>query len=160
MMSSVRKFILSVAFIAAFVLYVFTRKGPPESVTPIAVVPQTRTVSSASAASVPKPKSISSARAQTARYRDGSYNGKKVSSYYGDVQVAVTISVGRISDVTFLAYPQDRGTSKAVSGRAMPILRSEAIAAQNAPVDIVSGATELSGAFNKSFASALSAARN
>jgi uncharacterized protein with FMN-binding domain len=93
-------------------------------------------------------------------YKDGVYTGVSADAYYGNVQVKVTIQNGKIADVQFLDYPRDRSTSLRISNTAMPLLRSEAIQAQSAPVDMVSGATEISGAFNQSFASALVSARN
>jgi len=60
--------------------------------------------------------------------------------------------------VQFLQYPSDRNTSIRINSRAMPILKQEAISAQNANVNIVSGATDSSQAFQQSLASALSQA--
>jgi uncharacterized protein with FMN-binding domain len=54
-----------------------------------------------------------------------------------------------------LQYPSDRRTSIAINRRALPVLRSEAIAAQSANVDIVSGATLTSEAFIESLGAAL-----
>jgi uncharacterized protein with FMN-binding domain len=93
-------------------------------------------------------------------YRDGTYTGVSADAYYGNIQVKVIIQGGRIADVQFLDYPQDRGTSVEINQQAMPYLRSEAIQAQTAPVDGVSGATDSSGAFNQSLSSALAQARN
>jgi uncharacterized protein with FMN-binding domain len=67
----------------------------------------------------------------------------------------VTISGGRISDVQFLQYPNDRRTSQMINSQAMPILKQEAIQAQSAQVSGVSGATATSGAFIQSLGNAL-----
>jgi uncharacterized protein with FMN-binding domain len=74
------------------------------------------------------------------------------------VQVKVAIQNGKIADVQFLDYPQDRGHSIEINSYAIPILKSEAIQIQNSSVDIVSGATETSLAFIQSLASALAQA--
>jgi uncharacterized protein with FMN-binding domain len=92
-------------------------------------------------------------------YADGTYTGNSADAYYGNVQVKVSIQNHLISDVQFLDYPQDRGTSLRISGEAMPILKSEAIQAQSANVDIVSGATQTSQAFIESLKSALALAQ-
>lgn len=92
-------------------------------------------------------------------YRDGSYTGSITDAYYGNVQVRAVISGGKITDVQFLDYPQDRNTSREISVQAMPVLASEAIQAQSATVDIVSGATQTSEAFRISLASALAKAK-
>ena len=96
----------------------------------------------------------------TGQYRNGSYVGAVVDAYYGNVQVKVTISGGKITDVQFLDYPQDRSTSVRINTRAMPTLISEAITAQNANVDGVSGASATSAAYQESLAGALAQAKN
>lgn len=92
-------------------------------------------------------------------YRDGTYVGASVDVYYGNVQVKAIVSGGRLSDVLFMDYPKDRSTSLAIANYAMPILKSEAIAAQSANVDGVSGATHTSGGFVESLGGALAQAK-
>ena len=91
--------------------------------------------------------------------KDGTFTGNIADASYGDVQVSAKISNGKIVDITFLSYPNDRSTSLQKSKRAMPILISEAISTQSSQVDIVSGATYTSRAFMKSLTSALAKAR-
>ncbi len=98
----------------------------------------------------PKPKG---------QYADGTYTGTPADAYYGTVQVQAVIQNGKITDVTFLQYPNDRRTSQYINGNAMPILISEAIQAQSANVNGVSGASETSPAFRVSLADALSQAK-
>ncbi|HSX40662.1 MAG TPA: FMN-binding protein [Candidatus Saccharimonadales bacterium] len=88
-------------------------------------------------------------------YKDGTYTGDVTDAYYGNVQVQVAIVNGKISDVIFLQYPNDARTSQVINAQAMPLLKSEAIQAQSANVDIVSGASQTSQAFQQSLASAL-----
>lgn len=92
-------------------------------------------------------------------FRDGQYTGSVADAYYGNVQVRVTTQNGAITNVVFLQYPNDRDTSRYINGLAMPYLIQEAIQSQNAQVDIISGATDTSGAFRESLASALAQAR-
>lgn len=92
-------------------------------------------------------------------YKNGEYTGPSVDAYYGYVQVKAVITNGRLSDVVFLDYPQDRSTSIRINSRAMPILRQEAIAAQSANVNGVSGASATSPAFIESLTSALNQAK-
>ncbi|MFZ1075089.1 MAG: FMN-binding protein [Minisyncoccia bacterium] len=96
--------------------------------------------------------------ATTVAYKDGAYTGTAANAFYGILQVKAVISGGKLADVQFLQYPSDRSASLAKSNQAMPILKQEAIAAQSANVDIVSGATQTSQAFQTSLASALSQA--
>lgn len=91
-------------------------------------------------------------------FKDGSYTGPSVNVYYGYVQVKAIISGGKLTDVTFLSYPNDRGTSRQINAQAMPILTQEAISAQSAQVSGVSGASETSRGFIESLGSALSQA--
>lgn len=92
-------------------------------------------------------------------YKDGQYIGDVADAYYGNVQVKAIISNGKITDVQFLDYPQDRHTSIMINMQAMPYLKTETIQAQSAQVDIVSGATQTSQAFIESLGSALSKAK-
>ncbi len=92
-------------------------------------------------------------------YYDGKYTGISADAYYGNVQVQVTILNGKITDVIFLDYPQDRRNSIVINNEAMPYLKQETIQAQSANIDIVSGATATSEAFQQSLASALAKAK-
>ncbi len=92
-------------------------------------------------------------------YRNGQYIGIVADAFYGTVQVKVIVAGSKISDVQFLDYPHDRRTSQLINMQATPYLRQEAIRAQSAQVNIVSGATLTSQAFIQSLQSALSQAR-
>lgn len=93
-------------------------------------------------------------------YVDGSYTGSVADAYYGNVQVQAIISGGKISDVQFLQYPNTHSTSVYINSQAIPYLKQEAIQAQSANVDIVSGATDTSMAFQQSLAAALAQAKS
>lgn len=93
-------------------------------------------------------------------YKDGTYTGVSSDAYYGNVQVKVTITGGKIVDVVFLDYPQDRRTSQMINQQAMPLLKQEAISAQTAIVNTISGASQTSRGFRASLSSALVQAKN
>lgn len=93
------------------------------------------------------------------RFKDGQFTGDVADAFYGNVQVKAVISGGRITDVQFLQYPNDRETSIMINSQAMPLLTQEAIRAQSAQVDGVSGATQTSRAFVESLQSALNQAK-
>lgn len=99
-------------------------------------------------------------RQTSGQYKDGQYTGDLADAYYGNVQVKAIIQNGKIADVQFLDYPSDRRTSVRINTEAMPYLKTEAIQAQNAQVDVVSGATQTSRAFIESLQSALQKAKN
>jgi len=92
------------------------------------------------------------------QYKDGNYTGSVEDAFYGNVQVSATVSGGKLTDVTFLQYPNSHSDSVMINQQAMPLLRQEAIQKQTAQVDIISGATFTSQAFIQSLASALALA--
>jgi uncharacterized protein with FMN-binding domain len=92
-------------------------------------------------------------------YKDGQYTGRDYQTEYGDNQVKVVITNGRIVDVQPLQLPFDRQRSAYISQVAGPMLRTEALKAQSAQIDIVSGATFTSDAYAQSLQSALDQAR-
>ena len=107
---------------------------------------------------VPTPTPVATTNA--GQYKNGQYTGTSANAYYGNVQVQVTIAGGAITNVQLLDYPQDRGTSVRINQQALPILEQEAIQAQSANIDTVSGATDSSGAFIQSLSNALAQAAN
>ena len=86
---------------------------------------------------------------------NGSYTGSAVRTIYGDVQVRIIVSGQKVTDVQAVVLPQDRARSARISQYSAPILRTEAIRAQSATIDIVSGATYTSVAYGRSLDSAL-----
>jgi len=97
--------------------------------------------------------------AANALYKDGQYDGNVADAYYGLVQVRAIIQGGKLTDVVFLSYPNDRSESIQINTYAMPILKAEAIKAQSAKVNAVTGATNTSRAFINSLTNALSQAQ-
>jgi uncharacterized protein with FMN-binding domain len=88
---------------------------------------------------------------------DGTFTGESVQTRYGTVQVSVTVSGGKVSDVTALHLTDAERRSVMISNEAAPILRQEVLDAQSANVSIVSGATYTSEAYLQSAQSALKA---
>ena len=84
--------------------------------------------------------------------------GDTVQTRWGPVQVRVTVKNGRITDVTAVTYPQDNPKDQEISSYAIPQLRREALAAQSASIDSVSGATYTSDGYKQSLQSALDSA--
>jgi uncharacterized protein with FMN-binding domain len=92
-------------------------------------------------------------------YKNGTYTGSAQDAFYGIVQVQIVVSGGRISNVTFLQYPNENSTSRFINNQAMPVLQQEAIQVQSANVNIVSGASQTSQAFITSLTDALAQAK-
>ena len=94
------------------------------------------------------------------QYVDGTYSGNPEDAYWGTVQVQAVIKNGALANVKILQFPDSHGTSVYINDQALPILQSEAIQAQSANVNGISGATYTSQAFQQSLASALSQAKS
>jgi len=88
-------------------------------------------------------------------YADGVYTGPAADAYYGIIQIQALVQGGRLTALKVLKYPNDRRTSISINRQALPMLRDEAISAQSADVDIISGATLTSKAFIQSLGGAL-----
>ena len=87
--------------------------------------------------------------------KDGVYTGQDILTQFGDVQVKITISGGKITDVQPLQMPFDRPRSAEISQFAGPQLHDEVLQAQSAQIDTLSGATYTSDAYAQSVQSAL-----
>jgi uncharacterized protein with FMN-binding domain len=88
-------------------------------------------------------------------YADGVYTGPAADAYYGIIQLQALVQNGRLTALKILQYPSDRRTSIRINRQALPMLRDEAISAQSADVDIITGATLTSKAFVQSLRGAL-----
>jgi uncharacterized protein with FMN-binding domain len=91
-------------------------------------------------------------------YTDGTYTGSAVTEPWGDFQVQVTISGGKITAVTVVQAPTDQHSSS-INSRAIPVLTQAAIASQGAGIDLISGATWTSRSYITSLQSALDQAK-
>ncbi|WP_055492802.1 FMN-binding protein [Streptomyces sp. TP-A0356] len=84
--------------------------------------------------------------------------GESVQTRYGPVQVRITLRNGKLTDVTAVTYPQDNPRDQEINSYAVPQLTREAMAAQSASIDTVSGATYTSDGYRQSLQSALDSA--
>jgi len=141
--------------IAVVLLFSFKTPAQARPRTPAADVSQASPTPSAS----PSP-SDSSAPTPTPTptgptYKDGQYTGQDFQNQFGDTQVKVTISGGKITDVQALQLPFDRQRSAEISQYAAPQLHDEVLQAQSAQIDSLSGATYTSDSYAQSVQSAL-----
>jgi uncharacterized protein with FMN-binding domain len=81
--------------------------------------------------------------------------GPAAHNRWGEVQVRVTMSGSHIENIEALQLPGDNSHSAALSREAAPILRREALQAQSANIDLVSGATLTSESYIESLQGAL-----
>jgi uncharacterized protein with FMN-binding domain len=82
-------------------------------------------------------------------------DGKVVNTRYGPVQVEITVKNGKLTDVQALQLPYDRQYSAEISQYVEPYLRREALQAQSANIDLISGATYTSDGYARSLQSAI-----
>lgn len=138
--------IVVVAGIAGLIALLSFKPTPTETATPSSTTTTTTPTTST-------PQTSTS-------YKNGTYTGTTITNPYGPVQVSVSVSGGKIASITMLQVPSDRQRSEEISAYATPQLINEAITAQSANVDIISGATSTSESFMESLQSALTQARS
>ncbi|MCX4913129.1 MULTISPECIES: FMN-binding protein [unclassified Streptomyces] len=89
----------------------------------------------------------------------GTFTGDPVDTQYGTVQVAVTLAKGKLTAVKVLQAPDQNGRDQQIASYSLPRLTQEAIGAQSAHIDAVSGASYTSQGYIQSLQSALDQAR-
>ncbi|MEU5182407.1 FMN-binding protein [Streptomyces longwoodensis] len=84
--------------------------------------------------------------------------GDAAQTQYGAVQVRLTVAGGKITKAEAVQAPKG-GRSDSVTADAVPKLNQEAVAAQGADIDAVSGATYTSAGYRQSLQSAIDKAK-
>ncbi|MEV6826376.1 FMN-binding protein [Amycolatopsis sp. NPDC051102] len=126
-------------------------QAPPPSVTaPSTSAPPAPSSPTPSTAASPSTSDSPSTRDTT--NETVTTQGSAESSRYGTVQVQVTFTGARLTAITLLQAP-DSGRSLT----ALPRLQEEAIKAQSADIDTVTGATETSESYKTSLQAAIDA---
>lgn len=120
--------------------------------TPSLASPKTPDLNSITSTATPTPT-------PSGQYKNGTFTGSVADAFYGNLQVQAIISGGKLTDVVFLQYPNDNNTSLSINSQASGFLKQEAISAQSANVDTISGASASSQAFRQSLADALAQAK-
>ena len=83
------------------------------------------------------------------------YTGSVAQTRWGPVQAKITVQGAKITKVTILQQPSGNSRDAEINSRALPILINESLGAQNANVDMVSGATVTSEGYVQSLQAAL-----
>lgn len=81
--------------------------------------------------------------------------GDAADTRYGPVQLKVTFSGKKITGINVLQYPTESFRDQEINSYALPLLNQEAMAAQSAHIDVVSGATYTSDGYAQSLQSAI-----
>jgi uncharacterized protein with FMN-binding domain len=112
----------------------------------------------AASASAAPGASGSAAPASSAAAKSGAsktVTGAAWPTIYGPVQVRITVTGGKVTAVAATEYPEETPRDYQINSFAIPELNSEALAADSAKIDTVSGATYTSGGYVGSLQSAL-----
>jgi uncharacterized protein with FMN-binding domain len=117
--------------------------------------PSTSTTTAPSSGASPSPSASSSTGSSSGTK---TYTGSTASTRWGDVQVSITVTNGKITNVQVPVYPNNNGRDQEINAYALPVLTQETLTAQNADIDTVSGATVTSDGYLQSLQSALDAA--
>ncbi|HEY2947985.1 MAG TPA: FMN-binding protein [Micromonosporaceae bacterium] len=86
----------------------------------------------------------SSAASPTAgrpRLADGTATGPLIETFYGPVQVRITVVAGTMTEIVEVKLPFEHLHSRWIRANLVPQLRQRVLTAQSADVDVVSGAT-------------------
>ncbi|WP_372670429.1 FMN-binding protein [Amycolatopsis kentuckyensis] len=142
--------------VAGFIAVWRFEPGPVHNTASVAQAPPSTSAPSTSAAP-PASTSTSPADPTTSSTPDSANatvttQGTAESSRYGTVQVQVTFTGSRMVAVTLLQAPDD---GRALT--ALPRLQEEAMKAQNADIDTITGATETSESYKTSLQAAIDA---
>lgn len=85
----------------------------------------------------------------------GTFTGDAVQTRYGPVQVEITVKDGSITKSVVTQVPWNDHKDQEINSYAVPILNDEAVQAQSAGIDMVSGATFTSDGYIQSLQSAI-----
>jgi uncharacterized protein with FMN-binding domain len=107
---------------------------------------------SASAATGSSPAPATSSSSASA---SKTITGSAIDTRYGAVQVQITVQGKKLTDVQVLQAPQNSGRDQEISSYSLPMLHDEALSAQSANIQYVSGATFTSDGYIQSLQSAL-----
>lgn len=88
----------------------------------------------------------------------GTFTGAAADTRFGAVQVQITVSNGKITNVTAPQYPTESFRDQQINAQAIPYLIQETLQAQSANIQGVGGASYTSEGFYQSLVSALSKA--
>ncbi|MFI9382295.1 FMN-binding protein [Kutzneria sp. NPDC052558] len=119
--------------------------------------PSTTTAAVAVTATTPTPGAAAPSTSSSSGSGTRTVTGSEVQTEFGPYQVQATFNGATITDVQLVITPSDR-RSQLIASSAAPTLRQEALQAQSAKIDTVSGATATSEAYAQSLQAAIDAA--
>lgn len=122
-----------------------------------AATPATTAQTSSGSGSTPSGSTPSSATSSSKTQSSSTkiVTGDPATNQYGNVQLKVTISSGKITKIEPVQLPSGDPKSSEISSYAEPMLRRSALSKQSAKIDAVSGATYTSDSYTTALQSAL-----
>ena len=162
-----RRVILAICATAAALVLLLTFKTHTQSGASPAAALGTPTPGTGGTGSSTEPSGASSSPAASATKSAGAakpagaktVTGAAWPTIYGPVQVRITVTNGKITAAAAVVYPQETPRDYQINSFAIPQLNSEVLAAGNASIDAVSGATYTSQGYLGSLQNALDKAR-
>jgi uncharacterized protein with FMN-binding domain len=132
--------------------------APAKSAKPVATKKATAGATTQPTASQSATATASAAATQTTApvtttMKDGTYTGPVINVNYGNVQVKITVSNGKITDAVAVKAP--KGKNDRYTNMAVPILKAQTLQAQSANIQGASGASYTSYGWFKSLQGAL-----
>jgi uncharacterized protein with FMN-binding domain len=139
----------------------FKTNGSPAASAPPAVTAGSDTASTgatptpSTSNTTPASNSTSSSSSASTASTNKTITGDSIDTRWGPVQVRITVTAGKLASVTAVEYPWNNGRDQEINSYAVPELNKEALAAGNAQIDMISGATYTSTGYIDSLQSAL-----
>ena len=156
-MTAVKRIVLWLLGTVSAVVLMFgyhtSTSGPEAAVTPIAGG------EGADSNSAPSTPTTTPSTTPSASSGSSTVTGDVAQTQWGPVQVQLTVQGGKITAVNVLQYPNGNHRDVEINDYALPILIDETVKAQNAQIDMVSGATVTSDGYIRSLQSALDQAK-
>jgi uncharacterized protein with FMN-binding domain len=125
----------------------------PAATAPPAAAHPAVTSSAAKPSAKASSSSSSGGNAQSTTAR--TFTGAVDNTQYGPMQVAITVSGKTITKITVVQQTDNGSESQSIDSMALPMLTSEALKAQSASIDAVSGASYTSAGYKQSLQSAI-----
>lgn len=146
------------ALVLLFSYHTSTSASMPVSVQVAPQTPGTTSESGGVTDTTPTPTSSATTTSGTSRSSStvsGTFLGAAVMTRFGAVQVQITVSSGVITKSVVTQVPWTDHRDQEINSAAVPILNAEALDAQSAKIDMVSGATYTSAGYIQSLQSAI-----
>jgi|SRR5450759_4769049 len=126
-----------------------TNKSVTADAAPVAGTGTTTGAAATGAAAAP------TAAAPAAAAKSGTFTGATAQTRWGPVQVRIVVANGKITSADAIRYPSGNGNDAQINAYAIPQLNAEAVAANSAKIDMISGATVTSGGYLQSLQNAV-----